>query len=75
MSDYPFYRTDDDLPKRPDPRDYKNFTPRKIQRNWRAEQDADHRKKYPSLMERPILHKDDMAIIGRPPELLKDLIA
>ena len=37
--------------KRPDQRDYKNFTPRKIQRNWRAEQDADHRKKYPSLME------------------------
>ena len=41
-----------------------------------SDQDAfDTLIKYPSLMERPILHKDDMAIIGRPPELLKDLIA
>jgi hypothetical protein len=37
--------------KRPDPREYKNFKPRKIERNWRAQQDDDHRKKYPSLME------------------------
>ena len=37
--------------KRPDPREYKNFKPRKPVTNWRAEQDKDHRKKYPSLME------------------------
>tara|TARA_B100000900_G_C20529402_1_gene695660 strand:+ start:348 stop:794 length:447 start_codon:yes stop_codon:yes gene_type:complete len=37
--------------KRPDPRDYNNFKPHRQERNWRAEQDADHRKKYPSLME------------------------
>ena len=37
--------------KRPDPRDRSQFKPRKIETNWRAEQDKDHRKKYPSLME------------------------
>ena len=37
--------------KMPDPRDYKNFKPKQPQRSWRAEQDSDHRKKYPSLME------------------------
>ena len=37
--------------KRPDPREYKNFKPRKPVTNRRAEQDKDHRKKYPSLME------------------------
>ena len=37
--------------KRPDPRDHSQFKPRKIETNWRAEQDKDHRKKYPSLME------------------------
>ena len=37
--------------KMPDPRDYKHFKPRQQQRNWRAEADKDHRKKYPSLME------------------------
>jgi len=39
--------------KKPDPRDYRNFTRlnKESQRNWRAEQDAKHREKYPSLME------------------------
>ena len=39
--------------KKPDPRDYRNFTRlhNESQRNYRAEQDAEHRKKYPSLME------------------------
>ena len=37
--------------KRPDPRDRSQFKPRKIETNWRAEQDKGHRKKYPSLME------------------------
>ena len=39
--------------KEPDPRDYRHFTRlhNDSQRNWRAEQDAEHRKKYPSLME------------------------
>ena len=40
--------------KMPDPRDYKTFKPRKQQHNWRAEQDKDHRKKYPSLMEQAV---------------------
>lgn len=35
--------------KRPDPRDYKNFKPMKVQTNWRAEQDRLHREKYPSV--------------------------
>jgi len=35
----------------PDPRDYRTFKPLREQRNWRAEQDAEHREKYPSLME------------------------
>lgn len=37
--------------KKPDPRDYKYFKPNKPQRNVLAERDAEHRKKYPSLME------------------------
>ena len=37
--------------KKPDPRDPSTFTSRKIEPNWRAEQDKDHREKYPSLME------------------------
>jgi len=39
--------------KKPDPRDYRNFTRlhNESQRNYRAEQDAKHREKYPSLME------------------------
>ena len=37
--------------KRPDPRDRTTFKPMRQQTNWRAEQDKDHRKKYPSLME------------------------
>ena len=39
--------------KKPDPRDYRNFTRlhKESQRNYRAEQDAKHREKYPSLME------------------------
>ena len=37
--------------KLPDPRDYKNFKPKKPSTNWRAEQDKNHREKYPSLME------------------------
>ena len=37
--------------KRPDPRNPATFTKRKPDTNWRAEQDKDHRKKYPSLME------------------------
>ena len=37
--------------KMPDQRDYRNFKPLREQRNWRAEQDAEHREKYPSLME------------------------
>ena len=39
--------------KKPDPRDYRHFTSlhNNSQRNWRAEQDAEHRIKYPSLME------------------------
>ena len=44
--DYCYGRT-----KMPDPREYKNFKPKQPQRSWRAEQDADHREKYPSLME------------------------
>ena len=40
--------------KMPDPRDYKTFKPREQQRNWRAEQDKDHRVKYPSLMEEAV---------------------
>ena len=35
----------------PDPRDYRAFTPLRQQSNWRAEQDKEHREKYPSLME------------------------
>ena len=39
--------------KKPDPRDYRHFTRlnAESQRNFRAEQDAKHREKYPSLME------------------------
>ena len=39
--------------KKPDPRDYRHFTRlhNDSQRNYRAEQDAKHREKYPSLME------------------------
>ena len=39
--------------KKPDPRDYRHFTRlnAESQRNYRAEQDAKHREKYPSLME------------------------
>ncbi len=39
--------------KKPDPRDYRNFTRlhQESQRNYRAEEDAKHREKYPSLME------------------------
>ena len=37
--------------KMPDQRDYRNFKPLRQQTNWRAEQDAEHREKYPSLME------------------------
>ena len=39
------------ISKRLDPRDRSLFKPMKQQTNWRAEQDKDHRKKYPSLME------------------------
>ena len=39
------------LKKKLDPRDRSLFKPRKVETNWRAEQDADHREKYPSLME------------------------
>ena len=37
--------------KRPDPRDYRSFTKLQPDTNWRAKLDADHREKYPSLME------------------------
>ena len=37
--------------KMPDQRDYRNFKPMQKQTNWRAEQDDEHREKYPSLME------------------------
>ena len=37
--------------KMPDPRDYRTFKPLQNQTNWRAQQDAEHREKYPSLME------------------------
>ena len=39
--------------KKPDPRDYRHFTRlnAESQRNYRAEEDAKHREKYPSLME------------------------
>ena len=40
--------------KLPDPRDYKNFKPKKPTTNWRAQQDKDHREKYPSLMEQAV---------------------
>ena len=40
--------------KRPDPREYKNFKPRTKEISWRAEQDKDHRQKYPSLMEQAV---------------------
>ena len=39
------------LKKKLDPRDRSLFKPRQVETNWRAEQDADHREKYPSLME------------------------
>ena len=39
------------LKKKLDPRDRSLFKPRQVETNWRAEQDADHRVKYPSLME------------------------
>jgi len=39
------------LKKKPDPRDRSTFKPSKPQRNWRAELDAEHRRKYPSAME------------------------
>ena len=42
------------LIKKPNPADRKNFKPRKVPRNYIAEKDADHRKKYPSLMEKQI---------------------
>ena len=42
------------LNKKPNPRDYKNFKPRTTQRNYAAERDAEHRKKYPSMMEEAI---------------------
>ena len=37
--------------KRPDPRDYRHFTKLQPDANWRVKHDADHREKYPSLME------------------------
>ena len=37
--------------KKPDPRDYRNFTKLQPDTNWRVKHDADHREKYPSLME------------------------
>lgn len=40
--------------KLPDPRDYNNFKPKKPTTNWRAQQDKDHREKYPSLMEQAV---------------------
>ena len=42
--------------KKPDPRDYRNFTKlnTESQRNYRAEEDAKHREKYPSLMEQAV---------------------
>ena len=39
------------LSKRPDPRDYRHFTKLQPDTNWRVKHDADHREKYPSLME------------------------
>ena len=40
--------------KRPDPREYSSFKPRKAEVSWRAQQDKDHREKYPSLMEQAV---------------------
>lgn len=37
--------------KKPDPRDYRYFTKLQPDSNWRVKHDADHREKYPSLME------------------------
>ncbi len=39
------------IKKRLDPRDRSLFKPMQQQTNWRAEQDKDHREKYPSMME------------------------
>tara|TARA_Y100001937_G_scaffold126292_1_gene195212 strand:- start:3166 stop:3645 length:480 start_codon:yes stop_codon:yes gene_type:complete len=40
--------------QKPNPKDYKHFKPMQTQYNLRAEQDKEHRKKYPSLMEQQI---------------------
>ena len=39
------------ISKKLDPRDRSNFKPMQKQTNWRAEQDKNHREKYPSMME------------------------
>jgi len=39
------------ISKKSDPRDRSTFKPMRPQTNWRAEQDKEHRQKYPSMME------------------------